>query len=62
MKKISKIQSMLLLAIGMFTIAASQITTRFIELPDMAKGVFVGIGFGFLILSLTFGVKSAQTK
>lgn len=49
------------MTIGMFVIATSQVITHFVELPDLAKGSFVGIGIGLLILSVTFGnFKTAQ--
>jgi hypothetical protein len=55
MKKLSRKNELILMTIGMFVIATSQIITRFVELPDLSKGLFVGVGIGLLILSVTFG-------
>lgn len=56
-----KRRSLILLSSGMFTIAISQIFFRFIELPDLAKGLFIGIGIGILLLAIIFGnSKTAQ--
>lgn len=55
MKKISKKNALILLTAGMFVIATSQIMNRFMELSDLAKGIFIGIGIGLLILSAKFG-------
>lgn len=61
MKKISKKNALILMTTGMFVIAISQVITHFVELPDLAKGSFVGIGIGLLILSVTFrNFKTAQ--
>ena len=50
-----------LLSIGMFVIAISQIFSHFVELPDLAKGLFMGIGIGMLLLAIIFGtIKTAQ--
>ena len=55
MKKITKKQTLILLSIGMFVIAISQIFSQFIELSDFAKGSFMGVGLGLLLTSLIFG-------
>ena len=55
MKRVSKRNALILFAIGMFAIAASQIIFHFVELADLAKGSFVGVGIGLLILSITLG-------
>lgn len=55
MKGIPKRNALILLSVGMFVITTSQIISRFLELPDLTKGLFTGIGIGLLILSVTFG-------
>ena len=55
MKKITKRRALILLSIGMLVIATSQIVSQFFELPDFAKGSFIGIGIGLLLTSLIFG-------
>ncbi|MBU2940568.1 hypothetical protein KO494_13555 [Lacinutrix sp. C3R15] len=55
MKRINKRKALTLLSIGMFTIATSQVFSYYFELPDLAKGSFVGIGIGLLLTSLIFG-------
>jgi hypothetical protein len=56
-----KRKSLILLSSGIFVIAISQIISRFVELPDLAKGLFIGIGIGMLLLAIIFGNrKTAQ--
>ncbi|TPN82888.1 hypothetical protein [Aquimarina algicola] len=55
MKKITKRKSLLLLSIGMVIIATSQVFSQYFEIPDMAKGSFIGVGIGLLLTSLIFG-------
>lgn len=55
MKKTTKSKALLLIPIGMFVIAASQVFSHYLELPDFAKGSFVGIGIGLLIIALIYG-------
>jgi len=55
MKRISKKNVLILMTIGMFVISTSQIVNRFVVLPDLAKGLLIGIGIGLLILSVMFG-------
>jgi len=55
MKKITKRKTLLLISIGMFVIATSQIFSQFMELTDLMKGSFIGIGIGLLITSMVFG-------
>lgn len=56
-----KRKSLILLSSGMFVIAISQILSHFVELPDLAKGLFIGIGIGMLLLAIIFGNrKTAQ--
>ncbi|QRM90367.1 hypothetical protein FG167_14345 [Lacinutrix sp. WUR7] len=55
MKKTTKRKALLLIPIGMFVIAASQVFSHYFALPDFAKGSFVGIGIGLLIIALIYG-------
>ena len=61
MKKITKRKARILLPIGMFIMATSQVFSCYFELPDLVKGSFVGIGIGLLLTSLIFGnIKTAR--
>lgn len=61
MKTTTKRNSLILMSSGMFIIATSQVFSHFVELPDLAKGLFFGIGIGFLILAVTLrNYKTAQ--
>lgn len=61
MKKKAKKKSLVLLSIGLFVIAVSQILSHFVGLPDLAKGSFVGIGIGMLLLATILGnLKTAK--
>ncbi len=61
MKKIINRKSLILMSIGMFVIAVSQIFSHFVELPDLTKGLFFGIGIGMLLLATIFSnSKTAQ--
>jgi hypothetical protein len=57
MKKITKRKALILLSIGIFIIATSQVFSHYIELPDLANGslIGIGIGIGLLLTSLIFG-------
>ena len=55
MKKIINRKSVILMSSGMFIIAVSQIFSHFVELPDLTKGLFFGIGNGMLLLAIIFG-------
>jgi len=55
MKKIAKRKAVVLISIGLFTIATSQIIAQYVEFNDLTKGSFIGIGIGLLITSLIFG-------
>ncbi|MFT5754104.1 MAG: hypothetical protein ACI924_001331 [Flavobacterium sp.] len=55
MKKITKRKALILLSIGIFIIATSQVFSHYIELPDLANGSLIGIGIGLLLTSLIFG-------
>ncbi|MBG6110200.1 hypothetical protein H4V97_000121 [Flavobacterium sp. CG_23.5] len=52
MKKLTKRNSLILMSSGMFIIATSQVFSRFVELTDLTKGLFLGIGLGLLILAV----------
>ncbi|WP_458625930.1 hypothetical protein [Winogradskyella sp. PC D3.3] len=55
MKTITKKKTLLLISIGIFVVAISQIFSQLTELPDLAKGSFIGIGIGLLLTGLIFG-------
>lgn len=55
MKRNPKKNALILMTTGIFVIATSQILNRFIELTDFTKGSLIGIGIGFLFLSVIFG-------
>lgn len=55
MKKIINRKSVILMSSGIFIIAVSQIFSHFVELPDLTKGLFFGIGIGMLLLAIIFG-------
>ena len=55
MKKTIKTKALTLLSTGILIIATSQIFSYYFELRDLAKGSFVGMGIGLLIMSLIFG-------
>jgi hypothetical protein len=55
MKRITRENALFLMTSGMFVITTAQIINHFVELPDLIKGSFIGIGIGLLILSITFG-------
>jgi hypothetical protein len=52
MKNMSKKTTQLLLIIGLFIIALSQIIFHYVKMPDLAKGSIVGIGLGLSLLSM----------
>ncbi|WP_179334513.1 hypothetical protein [Winogradskyella costae] len=54
MKTITKKKTLLLISTGIFIVAISQIFARFTELPDVARGSFIGIGIGLLLTGLIF--------
>jgi len=54
MKTISKRKSALLLSTGMLLMAASQLRSQYLEVPDFAKGICIGMGIGLLLISLFF--------
>ena len=40
---------------GILIIVVSQIFSHFVELPDLTKGLFFGIGIGILLLAIICG-------
>ncbi|MDV7186086.1 hypothetical protein R3X25_02230 [Lutibacter sp. TH_r2] len=61
MKKLTKRKALILVSMGIFIIATSQVFSYYFELPDLAKGSFIGIGIGLLCTSLIFGnIKTAR--
>jgi len=61
MKKITKTKSLILIAIGIFVIASSQIVSHYVKLSDFTNGSFIGIGIGLLLIGLIFGnLKTAR--
>ncbi|PKV50428.1 hypothetical protein ATE84_2485 [Aquimarina sp. MAR_2010_214] len=55
MNSITKKKSIILLSVGMLIIALTQIFAHYVELSDLIKGSFTGIGIGILLIVLTFG-------
>ncbi|WP_417800207.1 hypothetical protein [Tenacibaculum sp.] len=43
---------MILLSIGILTIASSQILTRYVKVSDLTHGLSIGIGIGLLIMAI----------
>ena len=43
------------MSIGLFVVSASQIFFQFMELTDLMKGTFMGIGIGLISTSIIFG-------
>jgi hypothetical protein len=52
MKKLTRKKSLILLSIGFFIIASSQILTRYTEISDMMQGLGIGLGIGLLVTSI----------
>ena len=55
MKKMTKRKTVLLLCIGMFVIATSQISFQYVALNDLVRGAFMGIGIGLLLTAMILG-------
>ena len=55
MKKITKRRTVILISIGMFISAISQIFSQFMEFTDLVKGSFMGIGIGVLLIAIIYG-------
>ena len=55
MKNTTKRKTLTLMSIGMLVISTSQIFSQFMELTDLMKGSFMGLGIGLLLTSMVFG-------
>ncbi len=55
MKNTTKRKTLILMSIGMLVISTSQIFSQFMELTDLMKGSFMGLGIGLLLTSMVFG-------
>ncbi|WP_271769787.1 hypothetical protein [Aquimarina algiphila] len=55
MNRITKRKSRILLSIGMFAIASTQIISQYIGISDLTRGSLTGIGIGMLLIGLIFG-------
>jgi len=61
MRRITKRKSLILISIGILVIAASQVFSHYVELPDLVKGTFIGVGIGLLLTATIFrNFKTAQ--
>ncbi|SFD70360.1 hypothetical protein SAMN04489722_11640 [Algibacter lectus] len=56
MKNTTKRKTLILMSIGMLVISTSQIFSQFMELTDLMKGSFMGLGIGLLLTSMVFGI------
>ena len=54
MKKTTQRKALILSSLGLFAIATTQMLSHFVEVNDLAKGSFIGIGIGLLLTSLIF--------
>ncbi|MDY8135383.1 hypothetical protein [Aquimarina sp. 2201CG5-10] len=52
MNRVSKRKSALLISAGILVIAFTQISSQYIALSDLAKGLLTGIGIGTLLIPL----------
>lgn len=52
MNRITKRKSLILISVGLLVISFTQVLTHYIELPDLTKGLFTGIGMGMLVIAL----------
>ena len=55
MKKTTERKTLVLVSIGLFVIAASQIISHYIELNDLIKGSSIGVGIGLSLTAIVFG-------
>jgi len=63
MEKTTRNKSLILMSSGLFVITIGQILSYQMELPDVAKGSFIGIGIGLLLTSLILGkFKTVRSK
>jgi len=57
----TKRKSFILRSVGLFVLAIAQILSHYIALPDLVKGLLMGVGIGIVLISLKFGnFKAAQ--
>jgi len=52
----------ILLAIGLFAMAGTQILSRYIELSDFMNGGLIGISLGLMVLGIIFRIKKRSTQ
>ena len=62
MKTIKQRKTLLLLYVGLFAIAASQILSQYVQLTDFIKGSATGIGIGLLLTALIFSTSKTHIK
>ena len=55
MSKTKKRKALILIPIGVFTIAIIQVLAHFTEIPDFIRGAFTGIGIGLIVMALVVG-------
>ncbi|XRE41888.1 hypothetical protein ACIVBQ_000092 [Tenacibaculum discolor] len=58
MKNLYRKKSLMLLSIGILTIAASQILAHYLKVSDLIQGLSFGIGIGLLITAIVFRNKA----
>ncbi|RSC92295.1 hypothetical protein [Tenacibaculum singaporense] len=52
MKNLYHKKSLILLSIGVLTIATSQIFTHYLKISDLMQGLSFGVGIGLLIMAI----------
>ncbi len=52
MKNLSIKNAVILRTVGILIITGSQIISHFVQLSDLTKGLFMGVGIGMLLISL----------
>ncbi|NRR92235.1 hypothetical protein HSX10_11715 [Winogradskyella undariae] len=62
MKTRKQQKTLLLLCVGLFIIAASQIISYYVQLTDFIKGSATGIGIGLLLTALIFSTSKTNIK
>ncbi len=58
MKNLYRKKSLMLLSIGILTIATSQILTHYLKVSDLMQGLSFGVGIGLLITAIVFRNKT----
>lgn len=62
MNGITKRKALVLISIGMSIISFAQIISLYVEISDLTRGSFIGIGVGMLLVALIKGnFKSARS-